>query len=80
MKTPYKGIVRIGCKATKCAKKLLQPVADCINCEHARVEILGLDDEVLIELKKQENKAPGSKVKDPTSKAETRNPKPGTRN
>ena len=41
--TPYKGIVRITCRDKTCKNKLTQPVAECVNCDRARLEILDLD-------------------------------------
>lgn len=45
--TPYKGILKISCKDKKCSKKLIQPVADCVNCERAKIEILDLEETIL---------------------------------
>ena len=45
--TPYKGIVRIFCKDKKCKDKLIEPAADCMNCDRARVEVLDLEETIL---------------------------------
>ena len=45
--TPYKGIVRITCRDKTCKNKLTQPVAECVNCDRAKVEILDLENKVI---------------------------------
>lgn len=44
---PYKGIVRITCINKICKQKHKEPVADCINCEDAFIDIMDFEDKII---------------------------------
>lgn len=51
MMKPYKGIVRITCTGKTCKDKLKEPVAECVNCDQAVVEVVDFDYKVIAKKK-----------------------------
>uniref|UniRef100_A0A6M3K2J0 Uncharacterized protein n=1 Tax=viral metagenome TaxID=1070528 RepID=A0A6M3K2J0_9ZZZZ len=55
---PYKGQCSISCMRKTCAFGKIRIDFACLNCEHRRLEILNLQDDVLVSLETSKKEKP----------------------